>query len=197
MSEGDRDNARAGKQSLRGRMLAQLQNDLTPAVRAAYARDLRRQAAALLKSGERPLHIALYAPLRHEVDLTPLLAQFPRHRFYFPRCLPGRALEFRRVRRLGDDLEPGSLGIPAPRASLPRIDPERLDLAFIPGLAFTLDGHRLGYGGGYYDRFLPRCARATLVACVFPEQIVPSLPVEEHDLPVDRVLVARCDEEAK
>lgn len=186
--DGGKTDARAGKKALRAQMLARLKS-LPSALRDAYASGLRLQAARFLGGGK-PLNVALYAPMPHEADLMPLLRQYPQHRFLFPRCLPGRLLDFKRVNDPAKELETDLHGIAAPRMQLRSIAPEYIDLLFVPGLAFTCDGHRLGYGGGYYDRFLPRCTQATLVACAFPEQIVEELPLEEHDLPVARLLVA-------
>lgn len=77
---------------------------------------------------------------------------------------------------------------PDPAASWP-IDPETVDVVVVPGLAFTSAGDRLGQGGGWYDRFLaatgPACVR---VGVCFDEQIVESIPIEAHDVPVDAVV---------
>jgi len=68
------------------------------------------------------------------------------------------------------------------------VDPATLDIVVVPGLAFTVDGRRLGQGGGHYDRFLPRLRPdcVTIGAC-FAEQIVADLPIEDHDRRVDVV----------
>lgn len=187
IGDDGRADARAGKKELRAHMLARLRS-LPSTLRDTYSEDLCMQAARLL--GGESLDIALYAPMPHEADLMPLLRACPQHRFHFPRCLPGRLLEFKHVRKPAEELETDLHGIPAPRPQLRSIAPEHLDLLFVPGLAFTSAGHRLGYGGGYYDRFLPRCPQATFVACAFPEQIVGELPLEGHDLPVARLLIA-------
>ena len=73
--------------------------------------------------------------------------------------------------------------------ALPAIDPARLDLVLVPGLAFTKEGARLGRGGGYYDRLLTGCtARTHRVGVCFSTQLVASLPTEPHDQRVDRVI---------
>ncbi|HEY4331154.1 MAG TPA: 5-formyltetrahydrofolate cyclo-ligase [Ilumatobacteraceae bacterium] len=87
----------------------------------------------------------------------------------------------------GHDLAPGAFGIPVPAG--PGIDPALLDVVIVPGLAFATDGHRLGQGGGYYDRFLPRLRRACLtIGVCFREQLVDAVPVEDHDHRVDMVI---------
>jgi 5-formyltetrahydrofolate cyclo-ligase len=73
-------------------------------------------------------------------------------------------------------------------------DPAALDLVVVPGLAFTRRGERLGQGGGWYDRFLPRlhpgCAT---VGVAFVEQIVDELPLSAHDVRVDLVITDEID----
>lgn len=155
--------------------------------RQRQSQQLCRQAATLLPK-QPPLHVALFAPMEHEVDLTELLSIFPQHFFYFPICLAERRLEFRYVTHPKHDFVPGKHGIQAPGEHCPPIAPEELDFVFVPGVAFTRTGARLGYGGGYYDRFLLRCPQAHLIAAAFPEQIVDTVPTDKHDLPLPRIL---------
>lgn len=136
------------------------------------------------------MNIAIYAPLPHEVDLLPLLREYPQHHFAFPRCLRQHRMSFHRVRNPGTELKPAALGIPAPIDGLPEIPPEKVDLIIVPGVGFTLTGERLGYGGGYYDRYLPLCVHAQVLALAFPEQIENTLPTGEHDFPIPTVLTA-------
>lgn len=133
--------------------------------------------------------VCLYAPLPHEVNLLPLLTEAPGVEFYFPRCLPGRQLSFHRVLTPAQ-LEPGALGIPAPPPELPQLEPQAAQLIIVPGVAFTTGGKRLGYGGGYYDRFLPRCPAAATLALALPEQLYPDLPTDPHDCTLHCVLHA-------
>lgn len=66
------------------------------------------------------------------------------------------------------------------------------DLVVVPGLAFTAAGHRLGQGGGWYDRFLSQVrADCTTIGVCFAEQILESLPIEAHDVAVDHVVTDR------
>lgn len=133
-------------------------------------------------------NIALYCPLPHEVNLMPLLQEYPQHRFAFPRCMPGRQLQFYHVTTPAEQMEPGSMGIPAPALHLPIIAAEDLDIIVVPGVAFTRTGARLGYGGGYYDRYLPRCTKAKVLALAFPEQMVEDIATEPHDIPLPLVI---------
>jgi 5-formyltetrahydrofolate cyclo-ligase len=63
-------------------------------------------------------------------------------------------------------------------------DPDKIDLFIVPGLAFDINGNRLGYGGGYYDRYL-RELRAVKIGLAFEEQLVNSIPTEEKDIPLN------------
>lgn len=82
-----------------------------------------------------------------------------------------------------DDLAPGHWGILSPRFDAPAAGP--FDVAVIPGVAFTEQGGRIGHGRGYYDRWLAANAVETTIALAFERQIVPELPLEPHDRPVD------------
>ena len=64
------------------------------------------------------------------------------------------------------------------------IPPEALDLVICPGTAFDRQGNRLGMGGGYYDRFLPRCRHAVIIMAAFEEQRVEKVPADSLDVPV-------------
>ena len=89
-----------------------------------------------------------------------------------------------------DELTPGTWGILEPdKNNIPEVDSKGIDLAVVPGLAFDSHCNRLGFGAGYYDRFLPslRKSAATIGIC-FDEQLVEQLPVESFDVPLDSVL---------
>ena len=175
------------KQELRRSMLSTLKD-------AAAQDPTGRRSAALcrllspLLTAESALNVGVYAPLPHEVNLLPLLDEYPRHRFCFPRCGAGHRMAFHHVTNPATQLAPAALGIPAPAAELPVIPPQELDLVLVPGLAFTEAGTRLGYGGGYYDRFLPLCTRARVAAAAFAEQMLPHVPTDEHDVRIPCII---------
>ncbi len=131
--------------------------------------------------------VALYVAMAEEIDpagAVPLLHDrgirtlFPRVRDEHldlaeandPHALPG-----------------GFRGIREPTG--PAIDPEVVDVAILPGIAFDLDGGRLGQGGGHYDRLLPQLPEDTVrVGLGFSCQVVPRVPREDHDALVDIVV---------
>ncbi len=133
--------------------------------------------------------ILLYAGMGGEVDTAPLLSALLRagKRVALPRCTaaPGEM----EARLIGPDtaLVRHRLGMLEPGEDCPLLPPEALDLILVPGLAFDRRGYRLGQGGGYYDRFLPRCAGKTVALCR-ERFLLPAVPREEHDRPVDLVL---------
>ena len=88
------------------------------------------------------------------------------------------------------DLVRGAYGILEPKTeSLRPVRPSSLDLVIVPGVAFDPQGCRIGYGGGYYDRFLPSLDTAAVtLALAFEAQVLPTLPAEAHDRRMDYVL---------
>ncbi len=134
------------------------------------------------------LYVAIYAPQRHELNLLPLLQEYPQHHYAFPRCVTAtREMEFYLV----DDkqqLEAGAYGILEPRETCELISASQLDIIIVPGVAFGDGGERLGHGGGYYDRFLGRAPQAKFLALAFREQRSADIPVEKHDTRMESIL---------
>lgn len=83
----------------------------------------------------------------------------------------------------------GYAGIPEPIADEP-VAHDETALVLMPGLAFDPQGHRIGYGGGFYDKFLAAEPNHPTLALCYEFQMLPKLDVEDHDIPVDTVLWA-------
>jgi 5-formyltetrahydrofolate cyclo-ligase len=105
-----------------------------------------------------------------------------------PKCIPStKQMDFRVLEDF-NQLETVYFGLLEPKESITRkVEPEKIDLLIVPGLSFTREGYRLGVGGGYYDRFLEKY-RGNKISLAFDNQIASKLPVEEHDLPVDKII---------
>lgn len=130
-----------------------------------------------------------YLPYNQEVRTVPMLEQALRDgkRVAVPKCY-GDEMRF----ILMDDLsrvEKGYAGIPEPIADGPIADDETA-LVLMPGLAFDPQGHRIGYGGGFYDRFLAAEPKHPTLALCYDFQMLPHLQTEDFDIPVDTVLWA-------
>lgn len=69
----------------------------------------------------------------------------------------------------------------------PIIHPNNIDLLLVPGLAYRSSGYRLGFGGGYYDRFLTSYEGKT-ISLAFTEQMIENFPIDEYDLPVNKII---------
>lgn len=110
-----------------------------------------------------------------------------------PRTLPGQSrLLAVRISDPEEDVAPGYRGIPEPLPHLLAsavVAPREIDVVIVPGSVFDPGGGRLGYGGGYYDRFLAREApEAVRIALAFGLQVVAKVPVEPHDQLMDFVV---------
>lgn len=130
-----------------------------------------------------------YLPYNQEVRTVPILERAIRDgkRVAVPKIY-GDTMNFLYL----DDLakvEKNSMGIPEPVADEP-VAEDQTALVLMPGLAFTKNGDRMGYGGGFYDRFLAQEPQHPTVALCYDFQVVESLPTEEFDIPVDMVLWA-------
>ena len=130
-----------------------------------------------------------YLPDNQEVRTVPMLEQALKDgkRVAVPKVY-GDEMKFLYL----DDLtqvEKGYAGIPEPIADGPVADDDTA-LVLMPGLAFDPAGHRIGYGGGFYDKFLAAEPNHPTLALCYEFQMLPELHTEEHDIPVDTVLWA-------
>ncbi|MBA4535824.1 5-formyltetrahydrofolate cyclo-ligase [Bacillus aquiflavi] len=105
-----------------------------------------------------------------------------------PKCDPKtRGMTFRMLQRF-NELESVFFGLYEPIENRTiAVKPNEINLLIVPGVAYTRDGFRIGFGGGYYDRFLEGFKGDTL-SLAFSFQIVSKLPLEEHDLPVSKII---------
>ncbi|HWG89931.1 MAG TPA: 5-formyltetrahydrofolate cyclo-ligase [Candidatus Thermoplasmatota archaeon] len=162
--------------------------------RAIPERDRRAHGAAIARHVlELPDYVeagtvAAYVSIGSEVPTEHLLAQILRDgkALAVPVTDPARTeIELHLLTELAH-LVPGAHDIPEPAlAHRKPLDPASVDLLLVPGVAFDLQGHRLGYGKGYYDRLLRRAPRALKVGLAFETQVVPRIPFEDHDVQLD------------
>jgi 5-formyltetrahydrofolate cyclo-ligase len=138
--------------------------------------------------------VMLFASFRTELDTMPVAEWVLQQgkRLCLPRVLGPRSMAAFEVRDLTADLVPGKWDIPEPREGLPEVPPAEVDLVFVPGSAFDEEGRRCGYGGGFYDNYLPLTRPGTpWVALAFEAQLVPAIDCEAHDLPVTAIVTEK------
>lgn len=130
-----------------------------------------------------------YLPYNQEVRTVPMLEQALRDgkRVAVPKCY-GEEMRFIYMTDLSD-VERGYAGIPEPVADGP-VAEDPTALVLMPGLAFDRAGRRVGYGGGFYDRFLEAEPEHPTLALCYDFQMVEELETQPHDVPVDTVLWA-------
>lgn len=95
-----------------------------------------------------------------------------------------------------DNLIPAKFGILEP-IELMKIAYKNIDLVLVPGIAFDKEGHRIGYGFGYYDKFLKKAHKAVKIGLCFDFQVVDKIPTEMHDVPVDLIVTEKRVVECK
>lgn len=167
-----------------------LRNDMTPGEIAVKSGVIIRRLTELRELREAST-LMLFLSFGSEVLTDDLLrwGWDAGKRIVIPLCRPeGRGLT---PCLLGSfaELETGHYGIREPNAEIIRTVPrEEIDAVLVPAVAFDRRGYRVGYGGGYYDRFLPEVPRAARIGAAFSCQIVAEIPADFHDVPADRIV---------
>ena len=131
--------------------------------------------------------IATYLSFPHEFQTQELIEQALKDgkKVLIPKTYPKGCMDF--VVYEPQQLVKTSFGLLEPQGDLEVVDASQIDLIHVPGLAFTTEGYRIGYGGGYYDRYLKHFPGHTL-STVYPCQIQDFIS-ENHDIPVQEVLI--------
>lgn len=180
------DSIRAQKRLLRARLIEK---------RRGLDAEYRREADAAIRERLEGLPayraaglLFCYVSKDEEVDSRQLIADALREgkRVAVPRCgIPRDWMEACEIHSL-EELRPGAYGILEPAASCRPVPPGQIDLCIVPCLCVGSAGVRLGYGGGYYDRYLPRLRADALRVALAREKLQGSEPPSEpHDRPVD------------
>lgn len=182
------DRIREAKQALREQVRGELDR-LGPAERAAAAAQARARLAAqpVWQTAQRVL---LFASLPEELDLWPLLSEALAvgKSVALPRFVAEtKSYEACTIRDPERDLQMGHFGIREPKRACAPLPSHGLDLILVPGVAFDLQGRRLGRGKGYYDQLLKEL-RGRTCGVAFEQQVVAEIPVETHDVRLDCIL---------
>jgi 5-formyltetrahydrofolate cyclo-ligase len=180
------DALRDAKRTLRERVLG-ARDSLPPEFRAAASAAIG-EALAGRDDFATASTVLLTLPFGSEWDSMPLLltALERGKTVVLPRVnATERTLELCRLTEPTRDVLPGYRGIPEPQSHCALIAADAIDWVLVPGVAFDPAGHRLGYGGGYYDRLLPQLrSDAARIAGGYEVQLVDRVPATTHDVPV-------------
>ena len=139
--------------------------------------------------------ILLYAPIKSEIDVMPIFEKAIAlgKKVAFPRCnVEERTMRFHFVSSL-EELTPCAYGIREPSEDAPVYDPDTAQgsaVCYVPGLAFDAYGYRLGYGKGYYDKFMHSFNGCT-IGVVYSDFILNSLPKGRFDKHCDVMLTEK------
>lgn len=173
------------KASIRKDVLQKMK-DLEPEIKRVADQALIQRLRSLPAYQEASV-MATYLSFPHEVDTSFLIdaAQADGKQVVIPKTYPKGRMEF--VAYDPQKLKQTSFGLLEPEEGSQAIDQSEIDLIHVPGVAFQKDGYRLGYGGGYYDRYLSDFDGAT-VSTIYACQEVDFSPAF-HDIPVQEVLM--------
>jgi 5-formyltetrahydrofolate cyclo-ligase len=184
-------NIQDSKTTLRATIRAAL-DKISPAVRAVESIDLCERLKTQMPSA----HVVLFfAPLPDELDVWPVLelslalgttCALP----FFDATT--KTYGARGLNKLATDIVPGKFGVREPAVGCVEILPSQFDLVLVPGMAFDLQGNRLGRGLGFYDRLLEK-ASGIKCGVGYDFQLLENIPTEMHDAKVDFILTpTRC-----
>ena len=178
------------------KQMRRMRRDMTPQERSRQNESIRRQILADPVWKE----VSWFYPFVSygtEVDTTELIREVLAHPVQGRRInvavprVNGKDMEFYQIRSM-EELCPGYQGILEPALHCPMVEAKE-GLMLLPGLAFDRKGHRVGYGGGYYDRYLAKYRMEKLhrYAVAYDFQIVDNIESEAHDIAPDRIITSQ------
>ena len=171
------------RSNIRKTLAAIPQEELTRSDDALFARFL-----ALPQVQQAKTIFAFWGIPEREPDTVELVRQLAERGKVvgLPRMLPGRGME---VRGYASDrpLVPAAFGLLEPDEQAPLLERAAIDLILVPGLCYDREGYRLGFGGGYYDRWLAGCSGWKVGLCR-AALLQDRLPRGPYDIPVDLVV---------
>lgn len=137
--------------------------------------------------------IAVTLSNRPEVNTYPLIEKLweSKKRVVVPKCNPkDRSMQFYELQHF-NQLETVYMNLrePNPKKTIP-VSSKIIDIIVVPGVVYDISGYRIGFGGGYYDRYLVNY-NGNLISLAFDLQIVHNVPREPHDIPIDLIITEK------
>lgn len=135
--------------------------------------------------------IMSYMPFGNEADVTSLNQWIldSGKQLCLPRVTDGSTMDAVSVQSIRNGLVKNTYGIMEPDKGLGPFEPEKIELILVPGVVFDINGSRIGYGKGYYDRFLKNCGTQTIaLGIAYSFQVLDFIPYDEHDVRLDGIV---------
>ena len=138
--------------------------------------------------------VMLYLSIQSEVDTHDLLVYLLRtNKIALAPAIEAKHLVPRRISNTSTQLVRHRYGMLQPDQDVcPKFPLNQIDLIIVPGIAFDLKKYRIGYGGGYYDRFLPKCPQATWVGLAFEDQLIRDTLPQSWDVALHFIFSEKC-----
>jgi 5-formyltetrahydrofolate cyclo-ligase len=177
----------------------QLLTQLTDKEKQEYSEAIAEKLYAL-SAWKKAKCIGITISRGNEVHTLPIIekAWCEGKKICVPKCDPDeKTMVFREIHSFAQ-LESVYFGLLEPIEDITKeVEAAEMDLMVVPGIVFSRDGYRIGYGGGYYDRYLQQFTQTT-ISLAYSVQIVERVPAEPHDIPVQMIItnneVIVCDE---
>ncbi len=133
--------------------------------------------------------ILLYFPIKNEVNILPLIKKYIKTKSILLPKINENCLDIFEIETL-TDLQKGTFNIPEPHKDCKKISFENIDLVIVPGIAFDINKHRIGFGKGFYDSILVKI-KCPKIALAYDFQIIENIEGENHDQKVDIIMTEK------
>ena len=173
---------RIRKETLRKR------DNIPPDVRHELSRDINARTIDFIET-QAIESVMLYLSMGSEVETCDLLDYLLQTgKIALAPTIEAKRLVPRRITDANAELVRHRYGMRQPNRDIcPKFPPDQIDLIIVPGIAFDLKKYRIGYGGGYYDRFLPKCPQATWLGLAFKEQVIQDTLPQKWDVALHNI----------
>ncbi len=163
-------------------------DNIPPEARHELSRDINARAIDFIET-QTIESVMLYLGMGSEVETCDLLGYLLQTgKIALAPTIEAKRLVPRRITDASAELVRHRYGMRQPNRDIcPKFPPDQIDLIIVPGIAFDLKKYRIGYGGGYYDRFLPKCPQATWLGLAFKEQVIQDTLPQKWDVALHNI----------